>query len=698
MAEKDILETFAKRFWEARRLQVRKHTEECLKVYAELAAWACANGIPKAVINAEAAALEAQGKHKEAQARLTKALDGSEAEPRGLALFILGSVLHGQKEYDEAIASYTRALEDPSFDRTGYAWNNMGLAYDDKGEHDKAIECYRKTLDDPSYDTPANIWTNMGNSYSKMADYEKALEYYRKALDDPSLDNPGQVWNNLGAAYSVTGNQDKAIECYRKALDDPSYDKPSYTWHNMGLAYGKKGEHGKAIKCYRKALAESSFDTPGTSWNNMGLAYRQKGDHKKAGECFHEAEKAYVKAGDGEGAARIRALLAALGVRAGERSERDQALLREAARAAPTGEKVAPSALERLRQRLVAAEQTAYEEYVGRGAKPQGEVLAILKGWGSAVPLIAGGEGACRGGGYFVSWGDKGVVIDPGFGFLSNFHAEGFHLRQVHGVIVSHNHPDHTHDLEAIDALFYEMSKQKDRHREKYHYVLVSDADTHDAHPQLFVQRADRTPAPRFDLGRVETGQETEVQLPPAAQLPFRVGYFRARHGDRVPNAVGLRLTCGGKDKKGPVIGFSCDTGFYDELCDNQHLGGCDLFVLHVSQPRLDELDDPKHLKHDHLGFRGVERLVKGCKPRLTIVCEFWAGLADLRIELLQALREECETDAILPGGVGLLVNLRTLEVRCTKCRKWTRQSEILVSGPQEPFGPPMYLCPHCRL
>ena len=37
-----------------------------------------------------------------------------------------------------------------------------------------------------------------------------------------------------------------------------------------------------------------------------------------------------------------------------------------------------------------------------------------------------------------------------------------------------------------------------------------------------------------------------------------------------------------------------------------------------------------------HLGYRGVEKLIKGCNPRpkLVLIGEFWAGLADLRMDI----------------------------------------------------------------
>jgi hypothetical protein len=119
--------------------------------------------------------------------------------------------------------------------------------------------------------------------------------------------------------------------------------------------------------------------------------------------------------------------------------------------------------------------------------------------------------------------------------------------------------------------------------------------------------------------------------------------------------------------------------------------------VAHISQPDPQEFSDPDHLKKTHLGYRGVQRLINDCKPRLTIISEFWAGLADLRIDLVQGLRQLCGTNAILPGSVGLLINPRTFQIACTACRMWVPVDRIAVGSPAMQFGPLSYLCPECR-
>ena len=72
------------------------------------------------------------------------------------------------------------------------------------------------------------------------------------------------------------------------------------------------------------------------------------------------------------------------------------------------------------------------------------------------------------GGGYFLSWrvGDqpmRGIAIDPGFDFLSNFQAVGLEPWAVDAVIITHSHIDHIRDLESLMTQRYERNDTIER-------------------------------------------------------------------------------------------------------------------------------------------------------------------------------------------------------------------------------------------
>jgi hypothetical protein len=180
------------------------------------------------------------------------------------------------------------------------------------------------------------------------------------------------------------------------------------------------------------------------------------------------------------------------------------------------------------------------------------------------------------------------------------------------------------------------------------------------------------------------------------AKLPVRIVPFRADHGNDVPNAMGVVIELMNKSKVALRIGYTGDTAFFEGL--PEQLKNCDVVIVHISQPSREELEDAAKLKVDHLGYRGAIRLLDGCEPKLALVGEFWAGYADLRIDLVKGLRLRSKCKNILPAGLGMHLRLPSLEVECTQCGKPTPFSSLQVAPPADAFGALSYLCPECRL
>ncbi len=86
--------------------------------------------------------------------------------------------------------------------------------------------------------------------------------------------------------------------------------------------------------------------------------------------------------------------------------------------------------------------------------------LVVLRRWQSYNPRIPRPIGEMvRGGGYFLFWQGKGIVIDPGYDFITNFYAEGFTLSDLNAVIITHSHPDHDDDLSTLTTLIVEWNE-----------------------------------------------------------------------------------------------------------------------------------------------------------------------------------------------------------------------------------------------
>jgi tetratricopeptide (TPR) repeat protein/ribonuclease BN (tRNA processing enzyme) len=564
-----------------------------------------------------------------------------------------------------------------------------GFAHQSKGAHDEAIKAYRNALDDPSYDTPGNAWNNLGAALDAKGAHDEAIEAYRKALDDPKYDNRGHAWNNLGTALAAKGAHDEAIEAYRKALDDPKYDTRGYAWNNLGNALDAKGAHDEAIEAYRKALDDPKYEHQASTLTNLAQTFVAVGRQKEAEEAFEKALASADLLGDAHVRARLGLQLLKAKIEPAALSPDDRAL---------TG-KSAGTSTDQIESGVIAAIQAAgdtqYEKYIDKPDSKRDDTLSILRGWSSAVTLLEGSERRWRGGGYFLKWRGYGIVIDPGFDFLRNFHDAGYHGREVHAVVVSHNHPDHNSDVKDIDDLRYELFKRLAGNKIStcQPYVLLWDQDTDGATKFGFEK-----PKHQHEPVVMPSGFPQAINLlNHAAKIPVRVTPFKVNHGSDVPHAMGMVMEL--LDKKGnPAVrvGYTADTGYFEDL--PQHLNGCDILIAHISQPSIEELRDASKLKEVHLGYRGTARLLKECQPKLALIGEFWAGFTDLRISLVKGLRQRSGVQAILPAGLAMHLQLPSLEVECTECKKPTPFAEIKIAPPTDNFGSLAYLCPGCMI
>jgi tetratricopeptide (TPR) repeat protein/ribonuclease BN (tRNA processing enzyme) len=654
-------------------------------VFAQAQGWSWAESL------LEASRLDCAAESDKALKLLTECEPSVPDQWRGLFHFVCGTAHHSKREHNAAIEAYRKALDDPNFDTPGRAWNNLGNALQDKGDYDEAIKAYRKALGDPKY-TSGKGWNGLGISLAHKGEHDEAIKAYRKALDDPKYENPGYVWNNLGLSLAAKGEHNEAIKAYRKALDDPKHDKPGNAWNNLGNALADAGKHNEAIKAYRKALDDPKHVYQAKTWTNLAQTYVEAGKQKLAEEAFKKALASPDPQGGDRARARAGLRLLKSKIRPEAVSPDDRAM----------AEKTTPSALtEEVESGIIAAirdaEDTQYDKYVKQPDSGRDDTLSVLRGWSSAVTLLEGSDRRWRGGGYFLKWRGYGIVIDPGFDFLRNFHDAGYHGREIDVAVVSHNHSDHNFDLKALDDLRYELfSRLRAKGQKAMPYVLVWDRDT-DGATKFPSDTADHRyePVPLTSALRHPIDLLTEHDR----KLPLRILPFKVQHetkGD-VPHAMGMVLEL--LDKKGEPavrIGYTADTAYFEDL--HQHLTGCDILIAHISQPSIEELQDASKLKEAHLGYRGTARLLKECQPRLALIGEFWAGFTDLRISLVKGLRQRSGVQAVLPAGLAMHLRLPSLEIECTECKKPTPFSEIKIAPPTDNFGSLAYLCPGCMI
>ena len=380
---------------------------------------------------------------------------------------------------------------------------------------------------------------------------------------------------------------------------------------------------------------------------------------------------------------------------------------------------------------------------------PSGWAIAVLQRWNSFTPAMAASEG----GGYFVYHTpplaagarpsaqsiDIGVAVDPGYGFIKNFLSEGFCIDDITAVAVTHDHPDHLADFEAIHNLKVERDKALKKEESSGSRKARQSAAALRAKGRMHVIVSDGA---RRHLERVvETSPvvaDTVVIAPsnpdgvraashvvPAAQGAkcIKLHAIHALHkdislasGPMGADSIGLRLELRDTQRKcAAKVGLPSDTRWHGAI--SKHYRDCTVVCLHLGSisgrgRRLLDFFRPKEvsdvlLDANHLFVPGVlwfiDDLAKSAKagePKLVVLSEFGEELSGgIRVALAEAFDAHVPDQVrVLAGDVGLLVDPVQRSVRCSCCGEFyawrSMRFEYELFGDSEQI---FYVCPSCH-
>lgn len=225
-------------------------------------------------------------------------------------------------------------------------------------------------------------------------------------------------------------------------------------------------------------------------------------------------------------------------------------------------------------------------------------MLIILKQWNSTTPVFPGSTGV--GGGYFLIWNGRGIAIDPGFDFVRSLERYGFGIGDVDAIVVTHNHIDHTNDLETIFTLKYELNEQLPK-EERGEILFYASEGVH--------QKFDWKPCKVLKLG------EAYHLFPHVLVHPQPARHDEKPLGDKFPrgkSGVGLLFDLSLKMAKGEEkhirLGITSDTAYHVQLPECYR--GVDVLVAHVGTLEEDRDVSPEGARQ-HLGVGGVLELAR---------------------------------------------------------------------------------------
>lgn len=349
--------------------------------------------------------------------------------------------------------------------------------------------------------------------------------------------------------------------------------------------------------------------------------------------------------------------------------------------------------------------ETILKQYISRIDKVKAlskaeNYLLILKGMSSSSPWLYNSTTNKRfsGGGFYIKWNDKGIVVDPGYNFVDNLHNYNLTIQDVDYVIITHNHIDHNHDLRIIDDLNKNIWKEKkhtihwylDRSSYNFSKVFLEDFSSTNNESCNIIKCKDSTPSTIcFKLDFCEFNF-------------FPTEHIMIDKHSYSPDSFGVKIKFYSTDKTiHTTLSYTSDTHYNDNLVE--YIDNSDIVIANISG--IYETDIKRiELKERHLGYWGCIKILEmlKSKPCLFLLSEFWSGINDIRFPIAKYMQNEIrkqfpsEKIKVIPSDIGLYVSLDSKKIKCSYCNKYS--DSVTIIKPKNDFDNLQYICDDCLM
>lgn len=306
----------------------------------------------------------------------------------------------------------------------------------------------------------------------------------------------------------------------------------------------------------------------------------------------------------------------------------------------------------------------------------------------------------------YIRWNNQGLLINPSIDFLKNFHQQGHFLHEINYVIV-------TTDSSLIHA------EVKKIHR----FNTLLNTYNSDIHViQYFLNHVSHQELARFlkpnykqekntvhllelfkDSPEVEKQQLSDSICLHYFPIAKKDGFVSYQERDLLSPSLGLRVELRDPHShQSTLVGFLANCIWSPLLA--HHVGLCDILITSFGFTAADDLEKRKY-NDSCLGYYGTASLLEEIQPKFLCCMEFSTRHGDLRLELMQKLRqdfEQCQTivchPAILPADDNLEIHLENLLLKCSLTRQWVDPQQIKIIKTNLNFGALSFLHPACCL
>lgn len=338
-----------------------------------------------------------------------------------------------------------------------------------------------------------------------------------------------------------------------------------------------------------------------------------------------------------------------------------------------------------------------------RNPKSMENILCVLNGWNfhpSSKPLLFTEESRKSSGGHYLRWNGRGIVINPGHGFLDHFHSQGYSIRDIDFVVVTRNNTEAYSDVKSIFELNQQLNKTAPE-RQIIHYYL---------HQKVCLELASFL-KPSFKQAR-NTIHKLEMFLdsPDVEKIELEEGIFLHYFLTNMPSSsqnynkmdeqafsqsnLGIRFELTSDHKK-LKLGYLSGIAWSPLLA--HHLGHCDIILAGFGNTNSND-----YLKlgynEDCLGYYGTSTLFEELAPKVMLLSEFGGREGDIRIEVVKKMRFENPRNSaqmqsdLLAADIGLVINLDNLRVKCSISEASVPAGDVSVVASNDSFGRLRYL------
>lgn len=345
--------------------------------------------------------------------------------------------------------------------------------------------------------------------------------------------------------------------------------------------------------------------------------------------------------------------------------------------------------------------------------------LYTLNGWTFTPPatndpahFLLTEESRKSQGGHYLRWNGKGFAINPGEDFVTHLHQQDLSIRDIDYVIVTRANLDAYADVKTIYELNNQLNKSTaDAHIIHYylHHKTYRDLSTilkptsklarHTIHNlEMFADSS--------EVEKIEINSDIMLHYFLASpQETFNQHYASQHQAALNASSLGIRLELKHADQDKNSLEQPFQLGYISGMkwtpLIAHYLGRCDLLLASFGNTCHSDYSKLSY-NENCLGYHGTYSLLEEVTPRLLLLTEFSGREGDIRLEATKKLRQESRSNnrlvnyptTTLPADLGLLVDLKTLQVKCSVSDTFMPLSQVHVVASAASFGRLQYISP----